>query len=302
MSRSTKSNSSPISGFVLLYKPVGPGSQKLLGTVRRVAGTRRVGHCGTLDPFASGLLPIAVGRATRLVDRVHQFPKTYEADLQLGVETDTLDLEGAPNRSIGPPPVLSPEGIEACLQSLRGPIRQVPPAFSAARIAGQRAYQLARRGQDLTIASRSVEVYDLSLTSVSTTAIGLRVTCSSGTYVRALGRDIAQALGTDGHLTRLVRTQVGPFSLRQAVTSEELERLAARLGIGSLLVSPEVLYHHSPAVVLSADQAALVRNGAPIPSSHSLPIGTMVRAYEDGELLALMTSAESTLTSTLLLK
>lgn len=302
MSRSTKSNSSPVSGFVLLYKPVGPGSQKLLGIVRRLAGTRRVGHCGTLDPFASGLLPVAVGRATRLVDRVHQFPKTYEADLQLGVETDTLDLEGAPNQLAGIPPLLSPEEVEVCLQRSRGPIRQIPPAFSAARIGGLRAYQLARAGQDPTIAPRSVEVYDLSLTSMSTTAIGFRVTCSSGTYVRALAKDIAQALGTNGHLTRLVRTDIGPFSLRQAITSEELERLAAGEGIPSVLLSPDVLYPLSPAVVLSDDQAALVRNGAPIPSSHSLPIGTMVRAYEDGELLALMASEEATLTPTLLLK
>lgn len=294
--------SASLSGFVLLYKPVGPGSQALLSAVKRLAGTRRVGHAGTLDPFASGLLPVAVGRATRLIDRLHLHPKTYEAELRLGLETDTLDLEGA-IVATSPVPWLDPATIDRCLTSFLGRHEQSPPAYSAIRVAGQRSYDLARSGRATDPPSRTIHIHGLSLLDLCPDRLRFRVTCSTGTYVRSLGRDIARALGTAGHLTRLVRTRVGPFTLRDALTAGDLRSNAERLGFPPLLLPPDVLLDEIPAIVLDAAQERRVLQGMPVPTGTELPPGTEIRAYgQDGRLLALLRAGESGLAPGLLLK
>lgn len=294
--------SPPLSGFVLLYKPVGPGSQALLSTVRRLAGTRRVGHAGTLDPLASGLLPVAVGRSTRLIDRLHLHPKTYEAELRLGIETDTLDLEGAVVAT-SPVPRLDPATVDRCFAAFLGEQQQRPPMYSAIRVAGQRSYDLARSGRVTDPPSRMIHIHDLSLLDLRPDRLRFRVTCSTGTYVRSLGRDVARALGTTGHLTRLLRTRVGPFILRDALTADELRANAERLGFPALLLPPDVVLGDLPAVLLDTAQERRVLQGMPIPARTDLPPETEVRAYgEDGRLLALLRVAESGLAPSLLLK
>ena len=292
--------SSP-SGFVLLYKPVGPGSQSLLGSIRRLAGTRRVGHGGTLDPFALGLLPVAVGRATRLVDRLHSFPKTYEAELRLGIETDTLDVEGEVLSEVDPPPLVEAE-VRRRLDGFLGVREQIPPAYSAARVAGRRAYDLARAGQEVALAPRTISIHELSLLGLGADRLTFRVRCTSGTYVRALGRDIALALGTVGHLTRLIRTGVGPFRLGDALTVAEVQGLVARFGLGRALLPPDALLEDLPCVGLTEPEVALVLNGAMVPHD-GLPSGTRVRAYGgDGRLLAVLEAMQSGLRPRLLLQ
>ncbi|MDP9379124.1 MAG: tRNA pseudouridine(55) synthase TruB [Chloroflexota bacterium] len=288
---------------MLLYKPVGPGSQSLLGSVRRLAGTRRVGHGGTLDPFASGLLPVAVGRATRLVDRLHSFPKTYEAQLRLGLETDSLDLEGEV-QTAADVPALTESQVRSCLSSFVGALEQTPPAYSAARIGGRRAYEIARAGGVVDLAARTVEIHELALLGLAGDTLTFQVTCSSGTYVRSLGRDIAAALGTVGHLTRLVRTRVGPFRLEDALTAPEMHEAARTLGFDKVLIPPDMLLRDTPAMLLTGQQADAVRNGAPLTHAFSVPPGTSVRAYEeDGALLSLLSvSEEGSLSPTFLLK
>jgi tRNA pseudouridine55 synthase len=294
---------SALSGFLLLYKPVGPGSQALLGAVRRLAGTRRVGHGGTLDPFASGLLPVAVGRATRLIDRLHSFPKTYEAELRLGIETDTLDLEGRVLRRVGVPELSEPE-VDGCLSRFVGLSQQLPPAYSAARVGGgRRAYDAARAGEAVELEARQVEIHQLSRLSLQGDRLRFRVTCSSGTYVRSLGRDIAAALGTAGHLTRLVRTAIGPLALVEAQTVAEVEATARELGFDRLLLPPDVLLVQTPALVSGEAETQRVLQGAPLLPGVAIPPDAPVRAYEpDGTLLALLSGASGGLAPKLLLK
>lgn len=285
------------SGFLNLYKPVGPGSQSLLGRVRRLAGTRRVGHGGTLDPFASGVLPIAVGRATRLIDRLHAFPKTYRAEIRLGIETTTGDLEGdvIARKSRGLPP---PQEVAGVVSRFQGAMEQTPPAFSAVRVGGRRAYEVARAGESADLAARTVHIYSISVSGCVGERLTIEVTCSSGTYIRVLGQDIAVALGTTGHLSRLVRTAVGPFDIAGSVTLEELEAAARGAEPGpetgggplrSLLEPPDILLTEVAAVALDLDQAAAISSGRRIGVARAVEVGAWVRAYDvDGGLLGLL--------------
>lgn len=294
--------SSVYSGFLNLYKPECPGSQALLGPVKRATGTRRVGHAGTLDPFASGVLPVAVGRSTRLIDRLHTFPKTYVADVRLGVATTTGDPEGEVAERC-PVPELSGERVETVLSRFTGEIEQVPPAYSAIRVGGRRAYELARAGESVDLKPRVVIVHALSLLSLGEDRFSIEVSCSTGTYVRSLGMDIACALGTVGYLTRLVRTRVGPFRLEDTVTLERVQDAASRLAMEEVLSPPDVVLADLQAVTLDSQEVDLVMRGAPVPVGSPPPEGTMVRAYtEDGGILALLESSGGSLQPRLLLK
>lgn len=290
------------SGFVLLYKPVGPGSQSLLRGVKRLVHTRRVGHAGTLDPFASGLLPVAVGKATRLVDIIHSFPKTYEATLRFGIATDTEDLEGRITAT-GVVPPLTAVAVEATLARFLGEQQQHPPTFSAIRTQGKRSYERARAGDAVAPPPRSVRIHELRLLGLDDHTLRFEVQCSSGTYIRSLGRDIAGALGTVGHLIALVRTAIGPLCLDQALTPDELEAHAATLGIHRLILPADVVLQELHAVILSAAECALLRNGSLIAGDLAVPAGTQVRGYDaDGELLGLLMRVEGGLAPRLLLK
>ncbi len=291
-----------ISGLLVLYKEVGPGSQSLLGAVKKLAGTRRVGHGGTLDPFASGVLPVAVGRATRLMDRLHSFPKEYVAELVLGLETSTDDLEGEVVRAL-PPPVLQLQRVRQVALRFTGELRQAPPAYSAVRTGGRRAYELARKGEPVKLPERRVRVYSLEILSINADRVTFRVSCSAGTYVRSLGRDIASGLGTVGHLTRLTRTRVGPLLLEHALTLDETKKTVQLLGLSSVLHSPDFLLEGVSAVRLDARAAAATRDGRIVALDTVLEDGTLVRGYDEtGKLLACLESSGGGLRSRLLLQ
>jgi tRNA pseudouridine55 synthase len=207
-------------GFLVLDKPPGVSSAAALNPVKRRFGKgTKVGHAGTLDPFATGCLVALVGRATKLSDRVMQSPKGYLADLHLGATTATLDPE-SPVEPGPPVPLLTRADVEAVLARFVGTIEQKPPAFSAMKVAGRRAYDLARRGDLVDLPARPVRVDRLTLLDLADDRLTLHMTVGKGFYVRSLARDVAQALGTTGYLTALRRTHVGPFQADNA--SEEL--------------------------------------------------------------------------------
>jgi tRNA pseudouridine55 synthase len=203
-------------GVLILDKPHGPTSHDLVDAVRRAVGVRRVGHGGTLDPAATGVMVLLVGReATRLQPLVQRQRKTYEAEVCLGVRTDSADAAGRVVEEASVP-ARSMADVAEVLRALVGPLEQTPPAYSAVHIQGRRAYWWARRGVVMDATPRTIEIYDAEAFEVALPMVRVRVSCSSGTYIRTLAEQIAQRLGTVGHVNRLARTAVGPWTLEQA--------------------------------------------------------------------------------------
>jgi len=203
-------------GGLIVDKPAGLTSHDVVAAVRRALGQPRVGHTGTLDPIATGVLVLLLGRATRLAQFLTGAPKTYRAVVRFGFATDTYDAAGTP---VGPERTVRPDPaeLEAALAAFRGRYDQVPPPVSAKRVGGRRAYELARRGQEAVLAPVPVEVFDLRLVEVAGDCATLHLICSAGFYVRALAHDLGQRLGTGAHLAGLCRERVGPFGIEQAV-------------------------------------------------------------------------------------
>lgn len=287
---SNTDDSSMLHGFLNLTKPRGMTSHDVVARVRALTRQPRVGHAGTLDPLAEGVLPIALGRATRLADRVGEGEKTYYARVHLGETTATDDAEGEVLHRVPLPP-LALEDLELALGRFRGEIEQVPPAFSAIKVQGKRAYRAARRGETVVLAPRQVRIYELRLLEWSTPVATLLVRCSRGTYIRALARDVGQALGVGGHLERLVRVAVGRFDLSWAIGLEELATEVAASTLERVLVAADVALLDLPAVVTKPERAADFLHGRSWhASSLCAPFGTdLVRAYtEDGRLLGVM--------------
>jgi len=206
---------------VLVRKPVGPTSHDVVDRVRRVLRTRRVGHLGTLDPFAAGLLVVVVGRATRLASLTADWTKDYEGVIRLGVRTATDDATGAVVEVSDRWGEFDRARVLAALDRFHGAYEQRPPAFSAVHVAGERAYQRARRGEEVTLAPRQVEVLALELTGLALPDLAFRATVTGGTYLRGLARDVGATLGCGAHLAALTRTRAGPFSLEDAVAPED---------------------------------------------------------------------------------
>ena len=249
--------STPSSAILNVHKEPGWTSHDVVAKVRRLAGQKRVGHAGTLDPLAEGVLPVLLGRATRLAETIQAGEKRYQAWVKLGVATTTDDAEGQIVARQPVPPLTHVEGI---LGQFAGTIAQVPPAYSAIKVNGQRAYAVARRGDTPELAARQVTISELRLLEHADDCLVLEVACSKGTYMRALARDIAQALGTVGHLARLVRTQVGPFRLDDAV----------RLPLIRLL-PPEAALPDAPVYRSPAAEAARLCNGQAVPFELAAP-------------------------------
>ena len=207
--------------MLAIDKPEGWTSHDVVAVVRVVLGTRRVGHGGTLDPQASGLLPVLVGTATNFADRIHEATKVYDALVRFGAETATDDREGAVTREADVP-TLVPASVEASLVALRGVISQVPPQYAALKVRGRTAYARARRGETVALAARSVQVFRLDVIEISPPDLRLLVVCSSGTYVRSIARDLGRALGSAAHLGALRRLAVGALVARDALTPDQL--------------------------------------------------------------------------------
>jgi len=206
-------------GLLLVDKPAGLTSHDLVDVCRRAYGERSVGHLGTLDPFATGLLLLLFGRATRLATFISAEPKVYEATIRFGTETDTDDLTGIPVRTA---PLPRPVDIEEAIIALTGDLDQVPPAFSAKHVSGGRAYAAARRGQPAALTAVRVRVDRWDVRAIREDSADLTVTCSTGTYVRALARDLGRHAGSGAHLTALRRTRIGAFRVEQAHTLETI--------------------------------------------------------------------------------
>jgi tRNA pseudouridine55 synthase len=219
---------------LLVAKPAGPTSHDMVDIVRRALGTRRVGHTGTLDPFAAGLLVMVVGRATRLVPFAAAWTKSYEGRIRLGVTTDTDDATGQVLDSR--PVAVDRTALERALDGFRGTYRQRPPAYSAVKVDGERAYRRARRGEVVEPSERDVAITTLEVTAFAPPEVEFRATVSGGTYLRSLARDIGAALGCGGHLAALRRTVVGPFRLEEAV--------APAAATAAALLPPGVLVRH----------------------------------------------------------
>jgi len=251
-----------VHGVLLLDKPAGPSSNQVLQQVRRLFEARKAGHTGTLDPFATGLLPICFGEASKTSAQLLDATKAYEAEALLGIATSTGDAEGETIIE-APVPDLTGGQIESILAGFCGDIEQVPPMFSALKHAGRPLYEWAREGVTIPREPRQVTIHALDLLSWEAPRLRFRVTCSKGTYVRTLAEDIATRLGTVGHLVALRRLQVGPFKADQMVTLKELEASAGSGALHRHLLPVDAGLVDWPAVQLDAEGVRAFRNGNP---------------------------------------
>jgi tRNA pseudouridine55 synthase len=278
-------------GWIILDKPVGLGSTQAVAAVKRnlrEAGFGKkvkVGHGGTLDPLACGVLPIAVGEATKLTGRLLDASKVYEFTIMFGVETDTLDLEGAVVATSEVRP--SPSEINTVLPRFTGPIEQVPPVYSALKVDGQRAYDLARAGEEVAMKSRAVTIHSLEVIADDLPGeVTLRAHVSKGTYIRSLARDIAQTLETCGHVTHLRRIKAGPFTLEHAISLDMLNEIGKGAPLERMILPLEAGLDDIPALDLAPEEARAVRQGRVL-SGMSLTDG-QYWARSDGVPVALV--------------
>jgi len=257
-------NGPALHGWLIIDKPLGPGSTDIVSAAKRALrqggyAKVKVGHGGTLDPLASGVLPIALGEATKLSGRMLDADKAYAFTVKFGEQTDTLDLEGKVIATSDVRPTR--EALEAVLPDFTGPIAQVPPAYSALKVDGQRAYDLARAGEEVQLASRNVTIHALTIEAASPEEATLVATVSKGTYIRSLARDIALALGTVGHVTMLRRLKAGPFTLEKAISLDSLADLGQGRTLEQALLPLTAGLDDIPALPVTPDQAGALRQG-----------------------------------------
>ncbi len=279
---------SPADGVLPVDKPVGPTSHDIVDAARRALGTRRVGHTGTLDPFASGLLLLCVERATRLAEYLSGLPKTYIATVRLGTTTDTDDRTGETMSTSEGWRELDGRSVEQALAGFVGPLRQVPPAYSAKKVGGERMYRRARRGERVELAPVAVQIHRIEVLGLDLPDVEFEVECSSGTYVRALARDLGEALGTGAHLTALRRTRIGPHDVAGAVPADAL---GSAVTVGRAWLSPAVALAHLPAAEVDAGAAAEIVHGAAVDAPEGTPASGIVAVTHAGSLLAVAEAA-----------
>jgi tRNA pseudouridine55 synthase len=273
-------------GVLNLNKPSGVTSRRVVDLVQRLAQGAKVGHAGTLDPLASGVLVVCVGAATRLIEFVQQVPKVYRGTFLLGRRSPTEDVDGDVTE-LASPPVPTAEQIAAAAGGLIGPIEQRPPAFSALKLHGRRAYDLARRGRQVELKPRTVNVYRLEVLAYEYPELRLEIECGGGTYVRSLGRDLAESLGTAAVMSALVRTSIGEFRIQQAVDPGDL----TDTGWTGHLLPPLAAVGAMPRVELSPEEIAKIARGLAIPKE-TPPAGADRFAAIDaaGQLVAILSS------------
>lgn len=272
-------------GLLVVDKPVGPTSHDVVARVRKGTGIRKVGHTGTLDPRASGVLVLCLGQATRLSEYLVSSDKEYRALIRFGSTTDTYDSEGSPIETTGRSPSLGE--LRSALVQFEGQQEQTPPRYSAVKVAGKRAYQRARAGQEVEIEPRMVEVYSIDVMSYEPPDLELYVHCSSGTYLRSLAHDLGQVVATGAFLADLRRTRAGQFTIERAVSLEELETMFQSGDWSSLLVPAAQALPEFPAVNLDRIGLEAIRNGRPIPSDGKAE-GLARAIAPDGELAAVL--------------
>lgn len=276
------SGASPL-GVLPVDKPAGPTSHDVVSAARRALGERRIGHTGTLDPFASGLLLLCLGAATRLAEHLSGLDKCYDATVRLGVATDSGDRDGKVLAASDGWTSLTAGQVAGVLDRFRGPILQAPPALSAKKVAGVPAHRRVRRGEEVVLAPREVTVHALDVVRLELPDLVLRVCCSSGTYVRALARDLGEALGVGGHLTALRRTSIGRFSVEGAVG---LDTLGDAVAVATALIPPLDAVGHLPRLEVDGEGATHLAQGRRVPAP-GLPDAPAAAAAMASRLLAL---------------
>ena len=271
-------------GILVIDKSAGWTSQDVAAKLRGVFHERRVGHGGTLDPMATGVLPVFIGRATRAAEFLESAEKEYVAGLRLGVVTDTQDTSGTvlETNSV----CVTRAQLEAALRQFLGPIEQIPPMYSAIKINGQKLYELARRGQEVARRPRSITIHALELLEGEGADWTIRVRCSKGTYVRTLCHDLGRALGCGGCMSSLRRTRAGSFTLAQAVTMQQVLDFAAGQDPQQMLMPVDAVFAAHPPLIVTLGQAAKLKNGAQVKDWQFQP-GTYRVYAEDGEFLLL---------------
>lgn len=274
-------------GILIIDKPAGITSHDVVSRVRRILKTKRVGHTGTLDPFATGVMVVLVGRATRLAQFVDKDEKEYEAVIRFGFETDTGDVTGSPGSQVQSPKSVSAQQLDRILPRFRGEIEQVPPMYSAKKIDGKKLYEHARKGETVERKPNRVAISALEmLDAPAGDHLRVRVVCSAGTYIRTLAEDIGRALETGAHLTELRRTRAGAFSIDESITLDALAELDDPAG---RLLPMQKAVEHLPAVTLSPERVEKTKNGMSTRvRDMSFDDGEHVRMLaEDGELIAI---------------
>jgi tRNA pseudouridine55 synthase len=249
-----------INGFVVIDKPAGITSHDVVSRVRRILGTKKVGHTGTLDPFATGVLPIAVNDGTKAIPFLDEGCKSYEALLRLGVSTDTLDMTGSVLSEIDPFDI-TPEQFVLSAAGFTGAISQIPPMYSAIKQNGQPLYKLARQGVEVERKAREVDIHSIELLSFDLPHVAIRVVCSRGTYIRSLADDIGRQLGCGASLQELRRTASGPFLIENAITLSELESAAGEGKSEDICLPMMKVLDHLPEIPLSAEGVEGLRFG-----------------------------------------
>ncbi len=270
------------SGILLLDKPVGPTSHDAVARVRRAAGLRRVGHAGTLDPLASGLLLLGLGPAARFLEYLVGLDKTYETTVRLGQATTTYDAEGEVTAEC--PVDVSAADVAAALDAFRGPIRQIVPPHSAVKRGGRPLYESARRGEIIDLPQRDVTIYTLELLAFAPPLLTLRVACSSGTYIRSLAHDLGAALGCGGHVAALRRTAVGPLPVAQAVSLDALTPDT----VAAALLPPEAAVAHLPQLEVDEAEATRLSLGQRLPAAADAAPGDMAAFGPGGRFLGVV--------------
>ena len=282
---------SDIHGWLAIDKPLGMSSAAVVAIVRRVFGGIKVGHGGTLDPLASGILPIALGEATKTVAYVMDTQKTYEFTAKWGEQTSTDDAEGEVIATSDTRP--DADAITAILPQFTGQISQIPPAYSAIKIDGKRAYDLARKGADeVVLAARDIMIHRLALTAHTNEDACFVTSCGKGTYIRSLARDIATALGTVAHVSHLRRTAVGQFTQENAISLDSLQELGHSAASSPYVIPVVTALDDIPALPITTVEAQKLRFGQRLPPRPALSKTHLYKALCDGTLVALVEATE----------
>ena len=281
-----------ISGLLNLNKPMGITSHDVVQRVRRILGTKKVGHTGTLDPMATGVLVICVGQATRLIEYLLPGKKIYQAGITLGQSTDTYDAEGDVTATHDPSQVTQTDFIHS-LEPFIGEIQQIPPAFSAIKQNGVPLYKLARQGKNVSSPARNVQIYSIEILKFENPLVEVKVTCGSGTYIRSLAHDVGNALGVGAHLSALTRIQNGEWRIEDAISLDELERAAQSGHLADVIVSKERTMAHMPKITLSPENEKRALQGQRIPLDTAPDVETDIAAFNTaGQLIAMLCPRE----------
>ena len=276
-----------MNGILLLIKPPNMTSFDVVAWLRRITGVKKIGHAGTLDPAACGLLPVCIGKAAKTTAWFSEFNKSYRVEMVLGISTDTYDNEG--NILSENPVTIDNSFIESVINEFTGEIEQVPPMYSAVKVKGKRLYELARKGIEIERKPRKVTIYDINILDIknkgSYPIVRFDVKCSKGTYIRSLCNDIGLKLGCSAHMSFLTRPGVGPFSLADAVTLEEVEKHCNAGTLESLIYSPDIVFSEYPSVMLEQRDAERFINGARVFGFSEIQAraGNYIRVYTKSE-------------------